>query len=169
MEVTERSVVSGENYKQIKEMLIGNDEASKTVALTILEQSDYEQSEIYVMLVLKDAFRTAFGTAAKFKELSPVLADKVTKSLKEEDIEIAKLSFKEIYDLAMKRNIQEEIDFILMIFQEQMYELFSDMGYQFVNYTEVLVKPKGWFAAQELKMLKLEQEVAKLKEGVLNA
>ena len=169
MEVTEQSVVTSNNYKSIKEMLISNDEASQTLALTILEQSDYDKSEVYIMCILKDCFRTAFGTVKKFEEVSPTLFKKVTNTIKTEDVEIAKLSFKEVYDLAVKRNIEEEINFILKIFKDELIDLFTDMGYQFVHFTDILVKPKGWEEDQEKKIAELKAEILKLREGVLHA
>ena len=169
MEVTEQSVVTAENYKNLKQMLVSNDEGSKTLALTILEQSDYDKSEIYIMCILKDCFRTAFGTVKQFQEVSPILAQKVTDNLKKEDVEVAKLSFKEVYDLAIKRDIQEEIDFILGVFQAELHELFTDMGYVFTQFTDVLVKPKGWEQAQVDKINKLTAEIAKLKKEVIHA
>jgi hypothetical protein len=137
-EVNEKSVVSADNYNQIKEMLTSNDEGSVTVAITILEQSDYDKSEVFLMCILKDCFRETFGSASKFKELAPELSEKVAERLKKEDLDITKLSFKEIYELAVSRNIPAEIEFTLTILRDELVELLKEFGYDFVN----LIKAK---------------------------
>jgi hypothetical protein len=161
-QVTEQSVVSADNYASIKEMMLSNDEASVNVALTILEQSNYEKSEVYLMCILKDCFRDAFGTAAKFKEVAPALAEKVTERLHKDDLDISKLSFKEIYELALKRNVPEEIEFTLTILRDELVELLKEFGYGFVDFTEVLIKPMGWSESQK-------KLIESLKEGAVNA
>lgn len=166
-EVNAQSVVSAENYEQIKEMMLSNDEASVNLAITIMEQSDYEKSMIYIMCILKDCFRDAIGTVQKFKELSPVLSEKVTEHLENDDCDVTKLSFKQIYALAEKRNNQEECEFMLDIVVEELKLLMGEFGYEFQNFTEVLIKPKGWSKRQADLISGLTKENAELKKGVL--
>lgn len=168
MEVTKKSTVSAENYAEIKNMMLSNDEASTTLALTILEQSDYEKSEVYIMCMLKDCFREAFGTAQKFQELSPILSKKVTNALEVSDIEITKLSFKEVYDLAIKRNIRGEAEFALDLLRNELVLLLKDIGYDFTDFTEVLIKPQGWEETNKQELLRLATQIEEMKHAVLN-
>ena len=153
--LSEKSVISQENFIELKTMMLSNDEASVNLALTILEQSDYELSEIYIMCMLKDTFKEAFGSVSSFKEKTPELAEKITKSLDVEDIDVTRLSSKHIYDHAIKRDNQEELEFILELLKNDLLSLLSTMGYEFVNFTDVLIKPKGWELANKEKLKQL--------------
>lgn len=168
MEVNEQSVVTQDNYEEIKKMLLSNDDASKNLALTILEQSDYEKSELYIMCVIKDCFRESFGSVEKFAEMSPVLSEKIAQKLSEEDVDMAKLSFKEIHRMVMKKGDLEEVEFVMTIFRDELIELLSEMQFEFVEYTDVLVKPKGWEQANKEKIASLEAKIEELKLGVIN-
>lgn len=168
MEVNEQSVVTQDNYEEIKKMLLSNDDASKNLALTILEQSDYEKSELYIMCVIKDCFRESFGSVEKFAEMSPVLSEKIAQKLSEEDVDMAKLSFKEIHRMVMKKGDLEEVEFVMTIFRDELIELLSEMQFEFVEYTDVLVKPKGWEQANKEKIAGLEAKIEELKLGVIN-
>lgn len=154
--LSEKSIISKENFNELKNMILSNDEASVNLALTILEQSDYESSEIYIMCMLKDTFKEAFGSVSTFKEKTPILAEKITKSLDVEDVDITQLSSKQVYNRAIKRDIQEEMEFILELLRNDLMSLLSTMGYEFVNFTEVLIKPKGWEQANNEKLKQLD-------------
>jgi hypothetical protein len=154
--LSKKSIISKENFDELKDMLLCNDEASVNLALIILEQSHYEQSEIYIMCLLKDTFSKAFGSLSSFKEKTPILAQNIIDSLDIDDVDITRLSAKCIYDKATKRNIQEELEFILELLKNDLVNLLDNMGYDFINFTDVLIKPKGWEQANNQKLNQLE-------------
>jgi hypothetical protein len=154
--LSKKSVISQENFTELKTMMLSNDEASVNLALTILEQSDYDTSEIYIMCIMKDSFKEAFGTVTSFKEKTPILAEKITQGLGMDDVDITKLSFKHVYDRAVKRDIQEELEFVLELLKNDLISLLGTMGYDFINFTDVLIKPKGWEHANQLKLNELK-------------
>jgi len=147
--IDEKSIISPKNYAEIKKMMLSSDEASVTVGLSILEQSDYNKSELYILLALKQTFKEAFASVEKFKEKAPELADKVLESIEMNNVDITKLAFKEIYNLAMKRNIKEEIEFMLDILRDELVSLLTEFGYEFTTFTDILIRPKGWISEHD--------------------
>jgi hypothetical protein len=155
-ELSKKSVISEENFEELKNMMLSNDDASVNLALTILEQSDYAQSEIYIMCMLKDTFSKAFDSVSSFKDKTPILAQNITDSLDIEDVDITRLSSKHVYERAVKRDVQKELEFVLGLLKVDLVNLLDNMGYDFVNFTEVLIKPKGWEQSNKEKLNQLE-------------
>ena len=115
-EVTERSVVSSDNYAELINMLKSNDEASQNLALTIMEQSDFDKSKIYLFCLLKETYKEVFGNDSKrFEEIYPELHRNVSHSLAEEATNISTLSFRKVYEIAVARNNKEELSFMLNV------------------------------------------------------
>jgi hypothetical protein len=156
-EVIKQSVVDNNNYGKIKEMLLSTDEASRNVGLTILEEADYSESEVYVLCIVKDCFREAFGSVSSFKELTPTLFEKITKSITVENNDITNLSFKSIFDKAMERGKETEIEFILNIFRDELVELLREFNYTFMDFMELTLKPIGWEAENKKKLARLKE------------
>lgn len=142
-EVTERSVISAENYDELKTMIQSNDDASKNLALTIMEQSDYDKSEIYILCLLKESQEILFKRDKSFKEVFPDLYDRVSNRLLEEATEISTLSFRKVYEIAVKRNNQEELRFLLNIFSNEVKSILIDYGFNFLDYFDVQLVPKS--------------------------
>lgn len=163
MEVNSQSIVSKDNYDEIKNMLTAPDEASKVLAITILEQSDYKESEVYILTVLKDSFRDAFSSTSEFQKQAADLSIKVCDSLGEQGADIVTLSYKEIYAIAIKRDKKEEIEFILDCLSVELIKSLEAFGYEFMEFTDVLIKPKGWMKEYKSKMKALEEELKELK------
>lgn len=157
-ELHKGSVISNENFSELKHMMTSDDEASVNLALTILEQSNYEESEIYIMCIIKDAYDKVFGKLSEFKLRTPELSEKIIKSLSNTEQDITKLSFEYIYNLVIKRNKQEELEFVLSLLNDELIELLKTMGYQFVNFTDVIIKPQGWLQDVEAKLNQLKLE-----------
>jgi hypothetical protein len=143
MEVTERTVVSIENYDELKNMLLSNDEASQKMALTILEQSNFESSQVYILCLLKETFSEVFkNDASKLEKDYENLHKSLADILKEDDTEISTLSFRKIYELSVDRKIEEEMTFLLDIFKEELVTLLKDYGFSFLEYLDIIIKPK---------------------------
>lgn len=141
-QVSERSVVSADNYHELKNMILSNDEASKTLALAILEQSDYEASEIYILCLMKETQKSLFNSGKTFKDDFPDLYNRVADRLLEEATEISTLSFRKVYEIGVKRNKQDEIAFLVNIFSEEVKNLLKDYGFSFLDYFDLKLTPK---------------------------
>jgi hypothetical protein len=155
-ELSNKSVVSKDNYYELKNMMLSDDLASVTLAVTILEQSDYELSEIYIISLIKDTFSKVFKKTDAFKEQCPELYENVANSVYVDGADLTVLSSKHIYNTALKKGNQEELEFVLNLLTKDLTELLSTMGYGFVDYTDVLIKPKGWEKANNEKLKQLE-------------
>ena len=140
MEVTEQSVVSQENYEEIKNMLTSNDAGSKKVALTILEQSDYNKSEIYILCMLKEV-ESVFSELS-FEEEYKQLSNKITKRLESEGTDISQLSFRKLYEIAIARDKPEELEFMLNTCKEELIKFLKEFGFTFLDYLEISFKQK---------------------------
>ena len=143
MEVTTQTVISAANYVELKNMILSNDDASKNMAMTILEQSEFDSSQVYIMCMLKETFNEVFkNDSSKLEEDFPELHKKVTELLKEKDTEISTLSFKKVYEVAQTRNNKEEINFLLDVFKEELVGLLVDYGFSFLDYLDITITPK---------------------------
>jgi len=143
MEVTAQTVVSAENYVELKSMMLSNDKASKNMALTILEQSEFEKSQVYIMCMLKETFSDVFkNDSLEFEKEYPQLHKAVAEKLKDEDTEISSLSFRKIYEITQKRKNEEELEFLLNIFKEELISLLVDYGFSFLDYLDITITPK---------------------------
>ena len=143
MEVTKKSIISSQNYCEIKNMMLSNDDASKKIALTILEQSDFELSQVYVLCILKETFSEAFEyNSTELEKEYNKLYKKITKVLKGKKETIGTLSFKNIYELSVNRKVEEEMKFLLNIFKEELITLLKDYGFTFLEYLDVNITQK---------------------------
>ena len=143
--VTQRSVVSSENYAEVKTMMLSNDEGSRNLALTIMEQSDYKESEIFILCLLKETFSSIYGDHGPyrdFQEKYPVLYNNIHTRLKESATEISTLSFRRVYELATQRGNKEEISFMLQLFKEELFTLLGEYGFTFLDFLDIEIKPK---------------------------
>jgi len=143
MEVTTQTVVSAENYAELKKMMLSNDDASKNMGMTILEQSEFDSSQIFILCMLKETFSEVFkNDSGKFESQFPVLHKKVSDLLKDEGTEISTLSFRKVYEVAQKRNNENEISFLLNVFKDELITLLLDYGFSFLEYLDITITPK---------------------------
>jgi len=142
-EITERSIVSPDNYAELIMMLKSNDEASSNMALTIMEQSDFDKSTVYILCILKETYKEVFeGNKARFEEIYPELHRNVTHKLSEEATNVATLSFRKVYEIAVARDIKEELEFMINAFSEELKKHLLDYGFDFLHYFDIKVIPK---------------------------
>ena len=139
-ELTTQSIVSSDNYMEIKNMLISNDDGSRNVALNILEQSDFEKSKLYVLCILKESY-DKIGQDFK-SESYRTLFDNVKETLKDSATDISSLTFRKIYEIAVERDNKDEIAFMLSIFKDELLGLLKDYGFSFLEYLDIEIKPK---------------------------
>ena len=141
--VTTQTVVSPDNYAELKNMMLSNDDASKKMALTILEQSNFETSQVYILCLLKETFSDLFkNDTSKLESEYPELHKGLTEALKDDDTEISTLSFRKIYELAATRKTEAEMNFLLEIFKEELIGLLKDYGFSFLEYLDITITPK---------------------------
>jgi hypothetical protein len=141
--VTTQSIVSPDNYAELKNMMLSNDDASKNMALTILEQSNFEISQVYILCLLKETFSDVFkNDKSKLEKEYPNLHKELTNALKDADSEITTLSFKKLYELSMSRKVEKEMNFLLNIFKEELIGLLKDYGFSFLEYLDITITPK---------------------------
>lgn len=143
VETEERSVINSENYSELVQMLKSNDEGSVKMALTILEQSNFDDSKIYILCAIKETFDKVFKNAEIFSKEYPSLHKNITQDLVDNRfIDVATLSFKRIYELAVSRGKVEEVNFMLNIFKNELVRLLTDYGFSFLDYLDIEIKPK---------------------------
>lgn len=143
VETEERSVINSENYSELVQMLKSNDEGSVKMALTILEQSNFDDSKIYILCAIKEIFDKVFKNAEIFSKEYPSLHKNITQDLVDNRfIDVATLSFKRIYELAVSRGKVEEVNFMLNIFKNELVRLLTDYGFSFLDYLDIEIKPK---------------------------
>lgn len=144
-EVTQSSVVSKENYAEVKKMLLSKDEGSVQLGLSIMEQAEYEKSEVFILAMMKETFDEIYGKNGpytKFKDTYTELYDKVVSRLSDEDTDIANLSHRKIYELAIRNKSREQVEFLLEVFNQELKKLLVQYGFTFLEYLDLSVKPK---------------------------
>jgi hypothetical protein len=136
-EIIKKSIISIDNYTEIKTMITSNDKASINMALTILEQVDFEESQVYIMCLVKEVFNSHLD-----KKSCPELYEKITNKLLEHNSDITNLSFRKIYEIVVSRKNKVELSFMLNIFKEELMSLLKDYGFSFLEFIDIELKPK---------------------------
>lgn len=146
MKVDTQSVISRENYDSIKNMLLSNDESSVMMAFSILEQSDYENSKVYILCMIAQTHSHVLAERNhKFLESNyPDLYKSLYQTMTDElgISQSSNISFKNIYTVARTRGNQEEIQFMIDVLSEQFKSLLLDYGMSFMEYFDIELKPK---------------------------
>jgi hypothetical protein len=141
--VTTQSIVSPDNYAELKNMMLSNDDASKKMALTILEQSNFETSQVYILCLFKETFSDVFkNDTSRLENEYPELHKRLIAALKDGDTEISTLSFRKIYELSASRKVEAEMEFLLNIFKDELINLLTDYGFSFLEYLDIRITPK---------------------------
>lgn len=141
--VTDKAVFNNENYAEVKTMLLSNDEASINLALTILEQCDWEESQVYILSIIKENFETVFkNSASSLASKCPELSAKISDLLADRATNISTLSFRKLFEVAVVRNREEEIEFMLNHFKDKLMKTLIGMGFDFLEFLDIEVKRK---------------------------
>ena len=152
---TAQSVISKDNYEEISKMLTCNDDASINLALSILEQSNFEESEVYKI----------FGSnTTRFETSYPDLFTKINTRLRDQATDISTLSFRKIFEITKERGNLEELTFMLNILRDDLVSLLEELGFEFIKDLELQFKPIGIPDAKDLKIEMLEAELEKYKK-----
>lgn len=164
-EITEKSILSADNYEELLKLLTCNDEGSITMALTILEQSDYEKSEVYILCIMKNVYDDLFkgSKSSKLESDYPVLFTNINTRLRDQATDVSTLSFRKIFEITRERNITEELIFMLDVFRDDLKILLEEFGFEFVKDLEVVLRPIGFPDPRDQKIAELEEQLAKYK------
>lgn len=164
---TTQSVISKDNYEEISKMLTCNDDASINLALSILEQSNFEESEVYILCLLKSHYNKIFGSntnTTRFETSYPDLFTKINTRLRDQATDISILSFRKIFEITKERGNVEELTFMLNILRDDLVSLLEEFGFEFIKDLELQFKPIGMPDAKDLEIEKLKAELEKYKK-----
>lgn len=151
MTTLNQSIISDENYEEIKHILLAADEGSVTIGMTILEEADFDKSKIFLLCMLKEVLPKIYKTKGpfpKFESEYPVLFDKIVNGeddsygLKQHSVTINQLNLKKIYEIAIDRKNRNEISFLFNLFKDELMKLINGYGLDFLQYVDVVITPK---------------------------
>lgn len=149
MEIAVKPTIGPDNYYSVKNMLLSNDEATINVAVSLMETVEYEESELYLLMLLKESFDIVFKNELKLKEKAPELYKNLEQS--KNVMDMTHISLKEIYNIATTSNNEVAQLFILDAIRDTLVEMLRELKYDFVDFTELYIKPAGWGEKNNMK------------------
>ena len=141
-ETQDLAVLNSENYKNVLGMLTSKDEGSIQVAYSALEHMDYEKSEVYIFCILKQANEEISNLDTIVRDKAPKLYEKLQEYSKAQNENILTFSFKKIFMRAQEREREDEVEFLLGLFKNELVTLLTDYGLSFLEYLDIEIKPK---------------------------
>ncbi len=132
--INEKTIINKDNFNDIKKLLYSEDEPSQKIALSILEESDLKKSRMYVLLLVKNLSlsHNIYSIKDDYPNLTSIIYTKNNRL-------ICSFSFENLYNIC-KTN--EEKDFVLEQFKEEIESFLCNYGYSFLKKCEITIKMK---------------------------
>lgn len=139
------SVLNKDNYNSVYDMITSKDKGSTTVGFSVLENVNYEESEIFLLCMLKQLNNNSV-TMNTIKTEATLLYNKLENYCNSKGVTDLKISFKYIYERAIERSVDKdnknEIKFLLDLFKNELIELLTQYGFTFLEYLDIEIKQK---------------------------
>jgi len=139
------SILNKDNYNSVYNMITSEDGGSKVVGFSVLENVNYEESEIFLLCMLKQLNESNVNMYT-IKTEANALYLKLEDYCKNKSITNLKISFRNIYERAVERSEtkenKSEIEFLLNIFKNELLELLTQYGFTFLEYLDIEIKQK---------------------------
>ena len=139
------SVLNKDNYNSVYDMITSKDKGSTTVGFSVLENVNYEESEIFLLCMLKQLNNNSV-TMHTIKTEATLLYNKLENYCNSKGVTDLKISFKYIYERAIERSVDKdnknEIKFLLDLFKNELIELLTQYGFTFLEYLDIEIKQK---------------------------
>jgi len=139
------SILNKDNYNSVYNMITSEDGGSKVVGFSVLENVNYEKSEIFLLCMLKQLNENNVNMYT-IKTEANALYLKLEDYCKNKSITDLKISFRNIYERAVERSEtkenKSEIEFLLNIFKNELLELLTQYGFTFLEYLDIEIKQK---------------------------
>jgi hypothetical protein len=130
-----RITINENNYNKIYNLLNCKDEPSINIGLSILEESDINKSIIYILYLLKQMEFSNLGHLRQddYPKLVQHFIDNFDGDFK--------LSYKQIYDIAKEKSLEEKT-FIANKFGNELKEFLTEYGFNFLTEFDIILKQK---------------------------
>ena len=139
------SILNKDNYNSVYNMITSKDEGSTVVGFSVLENVNYEESEIFLLCMLKQLNEHNVNMHTIETEAT-ILYNKIESYCENKAIPDLKISFRNIYERAVERSEtkenKSEIEFLLNIFKNELLELLTQYGFTFLEYLNIEIKQK---------------------------
>lgn len=131
-----KQVVDNQQYESLLSMLNSKNDQDKVLGLVTIENVDFNKSLTKILLLRKKA-DISFDL---WKEHAP----KTIKKFKSIDVDISKnLKYKDILEIIIKqKQTEEDIQFFLDDFSKHLHTTIKDLGFDFIENTEIEIKLK---------------------------
>jgi len=131
-----QTTIDANAYDNVLKMINSVDTENRVVALTALDNVDFNKSLSYLLLFKKQGN----ASGAEWAEHAP----KVTGMLKGIGINTdSVLTFKQILEIMVKRKVPvEDIQFYLNRFGDHLFNSIKNLGYNFIDTLEIKIKLK---------------------------
>tara|TARA_R110002020_G_scaffold470466_1_gene696416 strand:+ start:2103 stop:2516 length:414 start_codon:yes stop_codon:yes gene_type:complete len=131
--IKDRIDINKDNYYEILKLVTAEDDGSVNVALSILEQSNIKKSRIYIYLLLKEITKAFKLNKDEYPKLYGLLYT-------DSDNDRIVLSYKFLYNICKN---DEEKEFILEQFKNNLVEFLSTYGFEFLKDCELKITKKN--------------------------
>ena len=130
-----RVTINESNYNKIYNLLNCKDEPSINVGLSILEECDINKSIVYILYLLKQMKSSNLGHIRQddYPKLVKHFIDNFNGDFK--------LSYKQIYDVAKEKSLEEKT-FITNKFGNELKEFLTEYGFNFLTEFDIILKQK---------------------------
>jgi hypothetical protein len=138
----EIKLLNQDNYANVLAMLTSNDSGSIRVGYSVLENVDFEESQIFIFCMLNQVNEKVSGFSNTLKEEAPILLEKLNEYGRAIGTDEITLSFRKIYEAAVKRDKKSELLFLINLFSDKLKDVLIEYGFNFMEYFDIVVKPK---------------------------
>lgn len=138
----EKKLLNQDNYANVLAMLTSNDSGSIRVGYSVLENVDFEESQIFIFCMLNQVNDKVSGFSNTLKEEAPTLLEKLNEYGRTIGTDEITLSFRKIYEAAVKRDKKSELLFLINLFSDKLKDVLIEYGFNFMEYFDIVVKPK---------------------------
>ena len=131
-----KQVVDNQQYESLLSMLDSKNNQDKVLGLVTIENVDFNKSLTKILLLRKKA-DISFDL---WKEYAP----KTIKKFKSINVDISEhLKYKDILEIIIKeKQTEEDIQFFLDDFSKHLHTTIKDLGFDFIENTEIEIKLK---------------------------
>jgi hypothetical protein len=136
-------LVGLQNYVEIKQMLISEDQGSRLVGTSILDNANYKKSKFFILTMLLEVSQIKAAQSYDIDFIKNECPNLYLKILDDEDIfQIENLSFRSLYLLIKRKGTKKDMGFLLNVCKDTLKTFLIEYGFDFLEYFELDIKEK---------------------------
>ena len=129
-EVKEKTKIDAAKYDELLKMLKSDNKDAKVLALTIMDQSDFDKSKVFISILYAKARKLNILGDLELKDFEDLNRNllEFCNSMGESPFSITVTA---VFQAVKEQATTEELDFLLEIFELEVAATLTNMGFQF--------------------------------------